>query len=159
MGGKEETKKTQTKQKYFGKCLLNSDAEAWVFLRKCRSAGLPIPGSATGSFVLTVSCCRGFAWSEPSKESFDEAAAVRCPSSERTSAAESPVKVVVEFRPSHALSLAQVWFTTFFLSWIWFGRVSRQQGWDCICSFSGKLSIFPLIRTFSVILSVLSGVT
>lgn len=27
-GGKEEAKKTQTKQKYFGKCLLTSDAEA-----------------------------------------------------------------------------------------------------------------------------------
>lgn len=40
---------------------------------------LLIPGGATGSSVLAVSCCRGFAWKEPGKESFDEAAAVPAP--------------------------------------------------------------------------------
>lgn len=114
---------------------------------KCSQEGaevldLLIPGSTTGLSVLTVSGCRGFAWKEPSKESLDEASAVPCPSSERASAAQSPVKVVLEFRPSHALPLPQVWFTSFFHSWIWFGRVSWQQGWHCFCSFHGKLSPF-----------------
>lgn len=40
---------------------------------------LQIPGSSTGSSVLRVSCCRRFAWKEPSKGRFDETAAVPCP--------------------------------------------------------------------------------
>lgn len=111
----------------------------------CRGAevlDLLIPGGTTGSSALSVPCCRGFAWKEPSKESFDVAAAVPWLSSETVSAAELPVRVLVEFRPSHALPLPQVWFTSFFHSYRWFRRVSGQQGWDCFCAFNGKLSTF-----------------
>lgn len=120
-----------------------------------------IPGSTTGSSVLTVPCCKGFAWKEPSKESFDGAAAVPWLSSEKTSAAESPVRVLVEFRPSHALPLPQVWLMSFFHSWRWFERVESSAGLGLLLFLQCKtFHLFFLNQNiFRVILVVLSGVT
>lgn len=76
--GKEEAKKSQTKQEFFGKCLLTSDAEACVIteLQKCWTCCFLV--APLGLLFLTICCCRSFAWSESSWESFDESAAVDC---------------------------------------------------------------------------------